>query len=358
MDLYSVAVVAAAAGRLLDAATQSRAAVRRGTAAAGADRCSGAAGREFVDRERHAIERVAGTAGVGRNALLVGYAELDRVDEILLGALEADDREESERDREIFLTAVDDVAAEDAANLLGDLVAAAATMALALRGLDDTRAENYGVDCFNNSYRQICAHFTGAGGRAEAVGRGGRTEDANLALSAVEHDRLLGDSETTEGLRLAGADAGFKLKLDIEADGDTIEAAAQLYRLDAYRRRADLGRFTSDLTGVFNQALTHFVEIYAHILEAIAVTAAVKHLIGVDEHAARRGIAAGYAILRIIAAAVSLCPAAEAATAISFRHIDDLSPIWGLDFGRADIVRTAILLRVNRGYFRIDIRNM
>ena len=283
-------------------------------------------------------------------ALLVGYAELDRVDEILLGTLKADNREESERDREIFLTAVDDVSAEYAANLLGDLVAAAATMALALRGLDDTRAENYRIDRLDNSYRQICAHLTGAGGRAEAVGRGGRTEYANLALSAVEYDRLFGDRETAENLRFAGADAGFKLKLDIEADGDTIEAAAQLYRLDAYRRRADLGRFASDLTGVFNQALTHFVEIYAHILEAIAVAAAVKHLIGVDEHAARRGIAAGYTILRKIAAAVSLCPAAEAATAISFRHIDDLSPIWVLDFGRAGYPASAILLRVNRGF--------
>lgn len=350
MGLYSVAVVAAAAGRLLDAATQSRVAVRRAAATAGADRRSGAAGREFVNRERHAIERVAGTAGVGLYALLVGYAELDRVDEILLGALEADDREESERNREIFLTAVDDVAAEHTANLLGDLVAAAATMALALRGFDDARAENYGVDRLDNSYRQICAHLTGAGGRAEAVGRRGRTEYTDFAVSAVEYDRLLGDSETTEGLRLAGANAGFKLELDIEADGDTIEAAAQLYRLDAYRRRADLRRFASDLTGVLNQTLTHFVEIYAHILEAIAVTAAVKHLIGVDEHAARRGIAAGYTILRKIAAAVSLCPAAEAATAISFRHIDDLSPIWGLDFGRAGYSASAILLRVNRGF--------
>lgn len=172
------------------------------------------------------LERVTGASGVGRNALLVGYAELDRVDEILLGTLKADNREESERDREIFLTAVDDVAAEDAANLLGDLVAAAATMALALRGFDDTRAENYGVDCFNNSYRQICAHLAGAGGRAEAVGRSGRTEDANLALSAVEYDRLFGDRETAENLRLAGADAGFKLELDIETNSNAVEAAA------------------------------------------------------------------------------------------------------------------------------------
>ena len=99
-------------------------------------------------------------------------------------------------------------------------------MALALRGLDDTRAENYRIDRLNNSYRQICAHLAGAGGRAEAVGRGGRTEYANLAFSAVEYHRLFGDRETAENLRFAGADAGFKLELDIEADGDTIEAAA------------------------------------------------------------------------------------------------------------------------------------
>ena len=133
--------------------------------------CGNSSGSKFVNGERHSAECVTGRTGVIAGAFLIGNAEFNCINEILLGTLDADYREEAKGYRKVSASLVAQIA-EHSAKCRGNIPTAAATAAL--RGsIYHTRAEDYGVDCLN--YRDgkivptLTAYWSGAEAVAESV---------------------------------------------------------------------------------------------------------------------------------------------------------------------------------------------
>lgn len=106
------------------------------------------------------------------------------------------------------------------------------------------------------------------------------------ALAAIKYHRLFHNSETCEALSLTRANTCLEFELYVEAYCYAIKAAGELNGLNRDGRGADLSRFGADLRCMFNDALSELIEENTSILEAVAVTTGVKHLIGVDNNAA------------------------------------------------------------------------
>lgn len=154
----AVAVVSAHAG-ICGITRARRAAVLSGRASAGS---------KFVDGERHAAECITGGTGVVACTFLIGNAEFYGVHEILLGTLDADDREESERYRKVTASFVVKIAEHTSYHARNVIAGAAATAALCGR-FNNACAEDYGIDRFHHCNGKVVAAFATGGSAAEAV---------------------------------------------------------------------------------------------------------------------------------------------------------------------------------------------
>ena len=139
------------------------------TSAATMENTRTSARRKLIDGERHTAECIAGRSGVNGRTLLVGYAEFNSIDKVLLGTLNANYREEAKRDRKITASVLADVT--NMTSYVHRNVAAAATAVAAAIGscLNHTCAEDDGINGFNHRYGKIVAYLTAYGSGAEAV---------------------------------------------------------------------------------------------------------------------------------------------------------------------------------------------
>ena len=105
------------------------------------------AGRtKLAHRKCHVTEHGAGIILTGLDALLVGNAIFGRLNQILGGTNDANDRENAERNRQIALSfSVCECTVKTLANRLGNVAAAATAMAFALL-FTDARAKHDGID--------------------------------------------------------------------------------------------------------------------------------------------------------------------------------------------------------------------
>ena len=110
------------------------------------------AGRaEFCSRERHILEDGAGVILLGRYAFLIGNAVFGCVDEILCGANDANDREDSERYGKISSLAVNKSAVDLRGDRLGNVCTATAATAAAVVSLANLGCENDRIYYLNDS---------------------------------------------------------------------------------------------------------------------------------------------------------------------------------------------------------------
>ena len=102
--------------------------------------------------KRHATKHSAGIIVAGLDTFLIGNAILGRLDEILSGANDTNDREDAKRHRQIALTVSVRQSARNAmTHRFGNLTAT--TAALTFRFLfANARAQNDGIDDFRFRY--------------------------------------------------------------------------------------------------------------------------------------------------------------------------------------------------------------
>ena len=243
------------------------------------------AGRaEFCGRERHILKYRAGVILLGRYAFLVGNAVLCGADEILRGANDANDREDAERDGEISSRAVNESAVDLCGDRLGNIVAAATAATAAVVSLAHLGRENDGVYYLNDRRGHVLRRADRLGDSTIVREIGTALENADVALSTEENYALFKDRDTVELLTSATAEARLKGDLDVELNGDRIEAAVEFHGIDADIGPGDAGILRADTCGMLDDIVTEISEQHLHILEAVAVAAGIEYPIGFDAY--------------------------------------------------------------------------
>ena len=237
---------------------------------------------KFVDREGHLTEKATGIVLFVAGAILIRHAVILGIDQILRRALDANDRENTDRDNKtIAVIAIHKRAGDGARYRLGDVRAAAHAAAAGRARLDHACREQDGVYDLYNTDRQIgrmifgITDITGADGRITAV-------NVDVPYTAVKDDLFLNDGNAGEFLIAADTDAGLELHLDIKTDGDLIKSAIEANRIHTDKGPKDPCAFGADRGGVINDLLTELREIDADVLIAIPVAAGVKHTESID----------------------------------------------------------------------------
>ena len=208
-------------------------------------------GIKFVDGERHMFEHFAGVVGGGRNAFLFGNGVFRAVNEVLRGALNANDGEEAERDGEdLSVIFVGDPAVHAVADGFGEILRVEmATGSLAY-------VENAGVqhervhDLENGGGKIVAGRFrmvTAAEVRIGAVA----LEDVDVAFAAVKDHLFLNDGDTVGLLRSAETSADLNGDLDIHGNADLIEAPIEGHVVDVNVCAEDLRAFGADRGSTF-----------------------------------------------------------------------------------------------------------
>lgn len=243
------------------------------------------AGRtEFCGWERHILEDGAGVILLGRYAFLVGNAVLGCVDEILCGTNDANDRENTERYCEVSSLAVNESAIDLRGDRLGNIGTATTATAAAVVSLANFGCENDRIYNLNDRRGHVLRRADRLGDSAIVREIGTALENADVALSTEENYALFKDRDAVEFLTSATAEARLKGDLDVELDGDRIEAAVEFHGINADIGPGDAGILRADACGVLDDVVTEIGEQHLHILEAIAVAAGIEYPIGFDAY--------------------------------------------------------------------------
>ncbi len=258
--------------------------VAAATAATRARLClGGCAGTELGYGKSNRSEQAAGVIVVASGrALLVGHAVISRANEELCGTLNADDREQPQRDEQPCRAVGQyDIAVGRAAKLLGDVIdiAAAAVTAAAL----NPRSEQNRLDglYLDHGIRGL-AVVTVAGGAEAALGVGG--EGDARSLTAKEDDLLLDDGQAVEALALAHTEASFKLYVNKIAYGNAVKTVVKGYLVKSNVCACHFGRACADGGCILENLLAISGQINACVFKAVAVSAAVKNSVGINTY--------------------------------------------------------------------------
>lgn len=246
-----------------------------------------ALGRTRASESRHGesdgSEEVAGVVVAGAGAFLIGHAVVGSLNEKLSRSYYSDNREDTEGDVDSGTVAIGaKLTVENAVYSVGELVALTAAITSA-RTFLNLSTENYGLYSLYDSRRLVITNGIEVTDIAVVViGCGGI--GCNCAFSSVKNNVLLKRSNTLEGLASAYSEARLKLKEYVISDVYLIEAVVKRNFVYTYVRPKYLCTFGLNVGSGSENVLTESGKIYAHILEAISVTATVENPFGVDAH--------------------------------------------------------------------------
>jgi hypothetical protein len=143
---------------------------------------------ELVDGEMDPGEELAGILLVGSDALLIRHAVVVGRDKQLRVALQLDDGELAEGDKDAAAGEVDEqLAGEALGNEAGDLENAGIALVV-VADIDELHPEDDGIDGFDNGHGEIC-RFDGVVIKLAQGGR--RGENLGAAFAAKEDDALV-----------------------------------------------------------------------------------------------------------------------------------------------------------------------
>ena len=192
------------------------------------------------------FEHFAGIVGGGGNAFLFGNGIFRAVNEVLRGALNADDGEEAERDGEnLSVIFVRDPAVHAIANGFGEILrmqmATGAVAHVENAGIQHERIhdlENGGGQIVAGRFRMV----TTAEIRIDAIA----LEDIDVALAAVKDHLFLDDGDSVGLLRSAETSADLDGDLDIHGNADLIKTAVERHVVDVNVCAKDLRALGAD----------------------------------------------------------------------------------------------------------------
>ena len=244
------------------------------------------------------LEHLAGIVCGGRDTFLFRDGVFRAVNEILRGALDAHNGEETERNGEDLIAGIAGKSSVQAvADRFGKIIDVdTAGMAMAFAGISDLRIQNDGVNDFKNGSRQIGSGIFRMAASAEILRADLTAEDIDVALTAVKDDLLFDDGNAVDLLRSAETDADLCRDLDIHGDADLIESAVKGYAVHVDIGAKNLCAFRAHVACTFDHFARTVGKIDADVLKAVLVTAAVKDAVGVYIYrfaaaaAIRRGI--------------------------------------------------------------------
>ena len=237
---------------------------------------------KFARGECHVLEHLAGIVYAGRDAFFFGNAVFRTVNEVLRGAFDTHNGEESERHGEDLAAIVCRSAAETAANTFGQIVDIdAAGTALTFADVNDLRGKHDGIYHFENSGREIVAGGFRMIAAAEILRADLASENVYVAFAAVKNHFLFNDGNAVKFLRSAEAGANFNGQFDIHGDIDLIKAAVKGNAINVYVGAKDLRAFGADVACSFDQFVSAFGKINGNVFKAIFIPTAIKDPIGV-----------------------------------------------------------------------------
>lgn len=258
---------------------------------------------KLPDGEGHATEQGAGISGRPGHALLVGDDKFRGRYQVLSRAHHPHQGEDAQRHGQNAAGAGRSAARDGTAVGRGAAVVAIAATTVAVTGQRAGQARRNGSGDVSrppvNDAGRVAGlqhpaaqgdgvyHLHHGGGYGALLVAGLRfgteagtvtatAEDADIALSAVQHHLLFQHGDAVELLGTVPMDAGLKDELDKETDGDGVETPVELYRVNADVGPGDAAILYPYLVGGLDQILAHIGQEHTHILKAIPVTAGVQ----------------------------------------------------------------------------------
>ena len=237
---------------------------------------------EFGGREGHVTEEMAGTAFLSRDTFLVGNGVLGSVDQILTGTDDPNDGKNTDGYGEItsVLCGIAKRSAHRAADVRRHVTATAATATLRRR-FEDLGTKYDGIHDLNDGNRCVGSAAAELGRTAEII-VGRALEDADVALTAEEHNLLFQYRNAFEFLNASGADASLKGQLDVEFDVDGVKTAVEGDGCDVDLRPGDTGALDTDVGCVSNDVVAEIGQQDANVLKAIPITTGVENAVSLD----------------------------------------------------------------------------
>ena len=253
---------------------------------------------EFCRRECHVTEEMAGIAFLCRNTFLVGNSILGCVDQILTGANDANDGEDADGYGEVppAFGGFAQFAVYTSDNMRWNVTATAATAAFGGR-FKDLGTKYDGIHDLNDGNGRVGSAATELRGTAEIVFRGA-LEDADVALTAEEHDLFLQYRNALKFLNAPGTDACLKAKLDVEFDVDGVETAVKGNGGDVDLCPGDASTLDANVGRVRDNVVSKVSQQHANVFKAIPITTGIENTVGfnADRISGGRGRAGEFVI--------------------------------------------------------------
>lgn len=241
------------------------------------------AGTELGYGESNRSEQTAGVVIVASGrALLVGYTVIGRIDQQLCGALNADHREDTQRDEQTHRAVAQyDIAVGRATQGVRNIADVTATAVRA--AAFNPCAEQNRLDGLNLYDGLGVLAVVAVAGSAEAVLCIGGEGDGR-SLAAKEDDLLLYDRETVEALALTDAKTAFQLYVDKIAYGNTVKTVVKGNLVKSHVCASHFSRARADGGCILENLLAVGGQINACVFKAVTVSAAVKNSVGINTY--------------------------------------------------------------------------
>ena len=248
---------------------------------------------KFARWERHGAEYAARIVLFYGNALFFGNTVFGCLNQILCRAYNADNREDTERNGKVTLSASSLSAAIAEAKRrikasvyrLGNVSLAATTAASAFtHTLYDTCPEENRRNDLNNCSRFV--FFVAFFGRAtaEVLTNTVALENADVALSTVKNNALFKHGNTFDFLRASRTNASLKYKLYVKTNVDRVKSAVKANRLDIDTSPNNFCTLGTNRACVLQNFISKIRKINACIFKAIAVAAGIQNATGVNAY--------------------------------------------------------------------------
>ena len=130
--------------------------------------------------------------------------------------------------------------------------------------------------------RHVAALSARAGIGTEVRGIRVALEHVDIAFAAVKNHLLFQHRNTVKFLTSSATNTSLKVKLDIKADVDGIEAPVELYGIDMNGRPANRSSLYPNIPGTLQNLVAEIGQKYPHVFVAITIAAAVQNAIGLD----------------------------------------------------------------------------
>ncbi len=244
-------------------------------------------GREkVIGGEAHLLEEGTGIARIGANrAFLFGNAEFTCRKNKRHRSFNADDAEKTQR----YIKALDTeiichVTSAKAAYIFGNLIAGAAAATEFVLFFHKLHRKADGRRNLNHNLWHICLVVAGNIREiaAEIVAELLRGENTYVSFASEKHAFFVINRNSAEFLTLSSGNAGFKMKLEIEAYIYRIVSLVEGDGINGYMCPEHLGTFAADVCGSVDNILTAFGKKDLKIFKTVFVFYRIVYFVTVN----------------------------------------------------------------------------